>query len=204
MTKGLLIVSLVIVLILFVCPIAVTYTLSKKEKNKEVFKSIMSIVSIVDLIAIILLLALWIGPIKDKDLTFKTNTTTTTTSAGSTELSEAGFNEINMEQYLSLISSSEKSIVLVARPTCYYCQQFTPILKQAMEEMNLTINYIDTDKFTSDDYEKFSNSLDYIKNNEWGTPLTLIVQNGEAIDVNNGYVELNTIKEFFTKNGFGE
>ena len=203
MTRGLLIVSLIIVLILFICPIAVTYVLSRKEKNKEVFKNIISIVSIVDLVVIIFLLALWIGPIKSKDLTFKTNTTTKAT-AGSTELSEAGFNEVSIDQYLELVSSSEKSIILVARPTCYYCQQFTPILKQVMEDMNLTINYIDTDKFTTADYEKFSNSLDYIKNNEWGTPLTLVVQNGEAIDVNSGYVELDAIKEFFTKNGFGE
>ena len=50
----------------------------------------------------------------------------------------------------------------------------------------------------------FTESLDYLKSEQWGTPLTLIVQNGEAIAENNGYVELDTIKEFFTNNGFGE
>ena len=206
MTKGLLIISLIIILLLMICPIIVTIVASSKEKDKKVFKKIISGVLIIDLIVIIMLLLCWISAIKNKDFTIKENTSGNDSKASSetTELSKAGFNEITIDEYLSLIASEEKSIILVARPTCYYCQQFTPILKQAMEDMNLTINYIDTDKFSSEDYSKFTESLDYIKNTEWGTPLTLIVQNGKTIDENNGYVELDKIKEFFTKNGYGE
>ena len=32
----------------------------------------------------------------------------------------------------------------------------------------------------------------------------MIVQNGEVLSVNNGYVDLATIKAFFETNGFGE
>ena len=73
-----------------------------------------------------------------------------------------------------------------------------------MDDMDLTINYVDTDKFSNDDWDTFYASLSYLNENEWGTPLTLIVQNGEVVDVNQGYVELDTIKTFFSNNGFGE
>ena len=211
MTKGLLIITLIVMILLMICPVIVTLVISKNEKNKDLFKKIIATVLIIDLIAIIVLLALWIAPIKNKDFALKESTNSQNSKNSSSnsgdetdELSKAGFDEITLDEYLSLINSEDKSIVLVARPTCYYCQQFTPILKQAKEEMNLKINYINTDKFTEDDYKKFSNSLDYLKNTEWGTPLTLIVQNGDSVAENNGYVELSKIKEFFTKNGFGE
>ena len=45
--------------------------------------------------------------------------------------------KLTQDEYLELLKSSDKQIILIARPTCYYCQKFTPVLKQAKEEMNL-------------------------------------------------------------------
>ena len=73
-----------------------------------------------------------------------------------------------------------------------------------MEDMDLTINYVNTDNFSEEDWGTFTDSLDYLSTEEWGTPLTLIVQNGDSVAENNGYVELDSIKEFFKNNGFGE
>ena len=70
--------------------------------------------------------------------------------------------------------------------------------------MNLTINYVNTDNFSEDDWTKFNSSLSYLNSEQWGTPLTLIVQNGEVVAENNGYTELEEIKKFFTDNGFGK
>lgn len=206
MTKSLLIVSLVIVLVLIVCPIIVTLVVSKQGKEKELYKKILTAVSLVDLIVVIILLSLWISPIKNNEITYKKSDSKTTTSQAEEDdaLSEAGFTEVSIDKYLELIKSDSKNIVLVARPTCYYCQQFTPILKQAKDELGLTINYVNTDNFSEDDWTAFNDSLDYLSQEDWGTPLTLIVQNGKVVDSNNGYVELETIKKFFTDNGFGE
>lgn len=208
MTIGLLIITLILILILMVLPIVVTLVVSKKEKDKENYKRIISVSLIVDAITLIILLSLLATPIKNNDLkiTNSDNSSETTTESEETEdeLSEAGFNEVTLSEYLGLIKSADKQIILVARPTCYYCQQFTPILKQAKEEMNLTINYINTDNLSKDDWTTFQESLDYLNSEEWGTPLTLIVQNEEVLDSNNGYVELETIKDFFSKNGLGE
>ena len=201
MTKGLLIVTLVVFILLMICPIITTLIVSKDEKNKEVFNSIIKGVLVVDVIALIILSSLWITPLKNKDLTFK-KVTTTTAAEETDELSEAGFNELGINEYLELVKGSEKSIILIARPTCYYCQQFTPVLKEAKEDMNLTINYLNTDKLTQDDWSKFQESLEYLQSDEWGTPLTLIVQSGKLLDKNNGYTDLDTIKTFFSDNGF--
>ena len=69
--------------------------------------------------------------------------------------------------------------------------------------MNLSINYINTDNLSQSDWDTFQNSLDYLNSEEWGTPLTLIVQEGQVLADNGGYVDLDTIKKFFTDNGFG-
>lgn len=197
MTNVLLIIMTIMVLVTMVCTIITTALVTKESKDKELVCKILKVFGIVLAVAIVIGIAIGISNIKKDDTNSDNNVETT-------ELEEAGFNEVTLSEYLDLVKSSEKSIILVARPTCGYCQQFTPILKQAMEDMNLTINYIDTDKFSEDDWTPFTGSLDYLKSEEWGTPLTLIVQNGEAIAENNGYVELDTIKEFFTNNGFGE
>lgn len=118
-------------------------------------------------------------------------------------LQTAGFNKVSVDEFINLVNSETQSIVLVARPTCYYCELFTPILKQAKDDMNLTINYVDTDSFAGDDSTKFNNSLEYLKNGDWGTPLVLIVGKGTTSAQNSGYVELEEIKAFFKNNGFG-
>ena len=197
MTNILLIIIAIMVLVTMVCTIITTALVTKESKDNELVCKILKVFGIILVVAIVIGVAIGVSNIKKGDTNSDNNVETT-------ELEKAGFNEVTLSEYLDLVKSSEKSIILVARPTCGYCQQFTPILKQAMEDMNLTINYIDTDKFSEDDWTPFTESLDYLKSEQWGTPLTLIVQNGEAIAENNGYVELDTIKESFTNNGFGE
>ncbi len=196
MTNILLIVIAVMVLITMVCSIITTIIMTKETKSEKIVTKVLKIVGIILGIVLILGIAIGVSYIKG-DNGSKEETETVT-------LETAGFNEVTLDEYLNLIKGTEKSIILVARPTCGFCEQFTPILKQAMDEMNLTINYIDTDKFDQDEYTTFNNSLDYLKNNQWGTPLVLIVQNNQVVSQNEGYVELDTIKDFFKNNGFGE
>ena len=197
MTMFLLIAIAIMTLIIMLSSIISTIIIVKDKKDFKLVKKVLSIAGIV--IAIIAVISVAFGVSN-----MKSDEKESTTSSEKVALEDAGFNEVNLDQYINLINGTEKSIVLVARPTCSYCELFTPILKQAMEDMNLTINYVNTDNFSSDDWTKFQNSFDYLASDEWGTPLTLIVQNGEIVDKNNGYVELDAIKEFFTKNGLGK
>ena len=176
----------------------------KDKKAQDLVKKALGITSIVLLVALVIGASVGVSHMDKTKSNNKTTTTESSSDSSQTALEQAGFNKVSIDEYLNLIKSSDKQIILIARPTCGYCEKFTPILKQAMEDMNLTINYVNTDNFSSDDWSKFQNSFDYLASNEWGTPLTLIVQNGEIVDKNNGYVELDAIKEFFNKNGLGK
>lgn len=195
MEMFLLILIAVMVLITMVCTIMITIIEVKDEKEQPLVKKTLGITAVALIVVLVIGLAFGVSNFK-KDDNESTNDVVT--------LQTAGFNEVSLSEYLELIKEDQKNIILVARPTCTYCEAFTPILKQAMDDMDLTINYIDTDKFSNDDWDTFYASLSYLNENEWGTPLTLIVQNGEVVDVNQGYVELDTIKTFFSNNGFGE
>lgn len=199
MTKGLLICSLIMVAFIAIVPIMVIAFNLKKVKDKEVLKNVLLGISTFNIILLILLICLWITPIKNNEFYISEEEV-----PAAVTLEDAGFNKLTIDKYLELIKSSEKSIILVARPTCGYCEQFSPILKKAADDMKLTINYVNTDEFTSEDWETFGNSLEYLAKEDWGTPLTLIVQNGKLVAANNGYVELDGIKSFFKENGLGE
>lgn len=199
MTKGLLICSLIIVAVIAIIPIIAILFNLKKVKESEILKNILVIISTVNVLGLILLVCLWITPIKNNELYIESEEVVETIN-----LENSGFNKLTMDKYLELIKSEEKSIILVARPTCGYCEKFSPILKEAAEEMKLTINYVNTDEFTNEDWDTFTNSLEYLAKEDWGTPLTIIVQNGKVIADNNGYVELEDIKTFFKTNGLGE
>ena len=204
MTLFLLILIAVMTLVTMVCSIIVTIMEVKDKKAQDLVKKALGITSIVLLVALVIGASVGVSHMDKTKSNNKTTTTESSSDSSQTALEQAGFNKVSIDEYLNLIKSSDKQIILIARPTCGYCEKFTPILKQAMEDMNLTINYVKTDNFSSDDWSKFQNSFDYLASNEWGTPLTLIVQNGEIVDKNNGYVELDAIKEFFTKNGLGK
>ena len=193
----LIITTFMISLVAMICSLITTIIVTKNSKEKELVKRILKIVGIVFVVIIVLAAAIGVSTIK-KDET----SSNTTSSNEKSALESAGFNEVSLDEYLKLIEKDEKSIILVARPTCGYCEKFTPILKQAKEDMNLKINYIDTDKLSNDDWTKFTSSLSYLNSEEWGTPLVLIVKNKEVVAENNGYVELETIKTFFKDNGF--
>lgn len=200
MEKGLLIIIAIMSYFTLLCSILVAIINVNEAKKKGIINKTLKAMGIVTIVVLICALAFVVPNIKDAGK----SKNKTTTIAASSSLQEAGFNEVSLQEYLQLVEGSEKSIVLIARPTCGYCEKFAPVLKQAKEDMNLTVYYIDTDKLTSDNWDEFTNSVTYLKEEEWGTPTVLIVQNGDSVAENSGYVELDEIKEFFTKNGFGE
>lgn len=194
MTNFLLVIIAIMLLVTMICSIITTIIEVRDEHAEGLVKKTLKITGVV--LAIVIVIAASVGVSYIKKDNSKTNETVT--------LETAGFNELTLSEYLDIIKKDEKSIILVARPTCAFCEKFSPVLKEAMDDMDLTINYVDTDKFSSEDWTTFSSSLAYLNSEEWGTPLVLIVQNGEVIAENNGYVELSTIKSFFGANGYGE
>ena len=195
MTNVLLISICVMVLITMVMSIISTVIITKYTKSEKVVTKVLKIVGVVFAVVLVIGCATGISFVKKNDNSSSEETIT---------LETAGFNNVSLQEYQQLIKEDKNNIILIARPTCTYCELFTPILKKASEDLGLTINYIDTDTFSNEDWSTFDSSLEYLSQNEWGTPLVLITKNGKVVADNSGYVELDVIKSFFKENGLGE
>ena len=203
MEKTLLIMILIATFLVLLSSIYTAIVVSKETKNKDLVKKTSIAMAIVAGAVLLIALVMCVSNIEDKNAGNIAGTGTTENTESAVE--SAGFNEVTIDEYLNLVKGSEKSIILIARPTCGYCEKFAPVLKEIKEEMNLTINYIDTDKFSEEDFTKLESSVSYFKeNSEWGTPTLLIVQNGDSIADHSGYAEADAVKEFFNNNGFGK
>lgn len=201
MIKELFITTLIFCGLFIIIPSIITFVFMQKSNDKENFKKTIYLTAAINVLLLFLLVAFWISPVKDtKDSNSKNKTTTTSQQNEEISLSDAGFNEISISEYKKLVKGEDKSIILIARPTCGYCEKFTPILKQAKEELDLTVNYLNTDELSSDEMEEFENSFDF---GDWGTPMVLIVQDSKLVDKNVGYTDLETIKQFFIDNEMG-
>lgn len=122
-------------------------------------------------------------------------------SAAVSDDEKKDFEEIDIDTYLELYEGDERSIVLFSRPTCGYCQIAEPILHHIAYQYDLTINHVNTDKMDSDDSTKLFESDDFF-NDGLGTPLLMVVSNGEIVDVVNGLVDTENYVDFFSDNGF--
>ena len=111
------------------------------------------------------------------------------------------FNDIDIDEYLDLYDGSEDSIVLFSRPTCGFCQIAEPILHHIAYQYKLTINHVNTDEMSSSDETKLVESDDYFSDG-FGTPLLVVVSNGEIVDMVSGLVDTDSYVSFFTDNGF--
>ena len=56
------------------------------------------------------------------------------------------------------------------------------------------------DNLDSDGLDRLINSDDYFSG-QWGTPVTLIVQNGEVVDLRSGLTTEDNMVSFFKDNG---
>lgn len=195
MTNVLLIIAIIMLLVTMIASVITASVIISESKSKELIFKVLKVISIVLVVALVIGCAIGASFIKDDN---NNDNTIETVS-----LTEAGFNEITVDEYLSLIKEPTRNVILIARPTCSYCEKFTPILKKASDDMNIVINYVDTDKLTEDTMKSFEASFD-IFSEQWGTPLVIVTENGTLVAKNEGYTDLTTIKKFFSDNNLGE
>ena len=111
-------------------------------------------------------------------------------------------NYVDYNGYKSVVRSSENKILVLGQTTCSHCIKVKPILSSIAREYGITINYLDITKLSDEEKGKFTKYLTYLTEKEWGTPLTLIVNNSEVIDSVNGELDHDGYVELFKKNGF--
>ena len=111
------------------------------------------------------------------------------------------FTQIDVDKYLDYYKGEENTLILIARPTCHYCQIAEPIIQNIAYKYDININYLNTDEFKDDDQEKLVNSDDTFTNG-FGTPLLLVVSNNKIVDSVDGLTDNAHYTEFFKKYGY--
>lgn len=111
------------------------------------------------------------------------------------------FTQINIDKYLEYYAGSENTLILIARPTCHYCQIAEPIIQNIAYKYDIDINYLNTDNFSDDDQEKLIKS-DKSFEEGFGTPLLLVVSNNKIVDKVDGLTDAAHYEEFFKKYGY--
>ena len=172
-------------------------------------KKILTIIGVIAFIVIIIL-SIVIKPVDSgSGSTSKTLTNDPTTIMSNAqeesekiEDSEKGeFNQINVDTYLAYKAGEEAKIILVARPTCHYCQIAEPIVQKIIHDYNVEVNYLNTDNFEGEDQANFVKSDDMFSEG-FGTPMLLLVQNGKIVDSIDGLTDTAHYVEFMKKHNF--
>lgn len=128
------------------------------------------------------------------------NSNTASTDDVSNE-EEGDLIEIGINDYLDLMEKDEASIIYVARPTCHFCEEMEPIIRNIVYEYKVEVNYLNTDELSDSDQAKFIKSDDYFEEKGgYGTPLLLIVKDGEIKDIQEGLSEKETTVNFLKDN----
>lgn len=111
-------------------------------------------------------------------------------------------NEV-VKDFINTLNSPTKKLVYIGRPTCTYCQKFSPILEGVSTEYSIDYYYINTDEINSNELSAILYKLG-IKSSTFGTPYLAVVQNGDKIGENFGYIEKDKLVEFIKENGLVE
>lgn len=109
-------------------------------------------------------------------------------------------NYIDYDDYKKMLKSKDTEILVIGQSSCSYCIKAKPIYNQIIADENININYLNITELSEEDKDGFVSSLDYFEG-EWGTPLTLIIEDGDVIDSANGLLDYDGYVKLFEKTG---
>ena len=177
--------------------------------KKETIEKVKSATIVVLVLIIVFGASYFTSELKECDNGGSTTTTTSSTNNSSNDSSDisedeqADLNEIDIDEYLDLKEGSDASIIYIARPTCHYCQEMEPIVKNIVYEYGIEVNYLNTDELDDEGQSKLIKSDDYFSEG-YGTPLLLVVKDDEIVDIQEGLNDKDTTVNFFKDNGLIE
>ena len=88
--------------------------------------------------------------------------------------------DTDVKLFKKIQSSDKVSIIYMARPSCIFCNNFEPIVRETAAEYSLDMYYTNIDEWTSRDAEKYLYST---LNKFEGTPTVLIMYKGREANI---------------------
>lgn len=115
-------------------------------------------------------------------------------------------NYLTFDSYKETIKSNVPEVIVIGQTSCGYCMMAKQALLSIADEYNVKINYLNmTDLNNLENkeaiLEEFNNSLTYLNKEEWGTPLMLVVKDGEVVGHSNGYRSEENYVAFLKEQG---
>lgn len=117
----------------------------------------------------------------------------------------------NINSIISLINSKKYTVLVVGKNDCSWCTRYQPVINNIAKDYNVDIHYMDKDKYSESDYNKYKNlnleikaecTLDGVSTTTktFGEyPLTLITKNGKSVDCLMGYESEDSVIELLRK-----
>ncbi len=99
--------------------------------------------------------------------------------------------EIDFKTFKKIFQTEGKSILILVKDRCNYCDQFIPTFENTLNYYNIKAYKIDISKISSNASIDMYNYIDYE-----GTPTTYIINNGKVKHVLSGSVDEDTLKAF--------
>lgn len=112
---------------------------------------------------------------------------------------------INFDDYEEIVESADKQFVVIAQDDCAGCEEAQEYLNTLAKEQGLKVNYFNVEFETSDQYNYFYNSYEFIKNaldeENLYTPTFIVVENNKVIDSLSQYTSEDDLKKLLKENG---
>lgn len=116
---------------------------------------------------------------------------------------------VDYSEYEEIINDDKTNIVVIGQTTCSHCIAMKPAINTVAGEYDLTIYYLNITELTEEESNKFTDSLttieyndpDFVESGSFGTPLTLIIENGKVKDYISGARTVSQLTRELTKMG---
>ena len=83
------------------------------------------------------------------------------------------YDEINYDEYSSMIENSEDFILYLGSANCSHCMDFKPTLEKVIKKYQIDVKYVDISLLSSKEYAVLKN-----KTKLQGTPTVVFVEDG--------------------------
>ena len=103
----------------------------------------------------------------------------------------ATLNDIDFKTMKKLFQTTKKSILIIKKDNCSYCEEFLPEASKALEEMDVVAYTLNLTNLTLNESKSL---LKYIYFE--GTPTTFIIDQGKVSHVFNGATSKETLQAF--------
>lgn len=110
--------------------------------------------------------------------------------------------DIDYDEFENLVNSQEKSIILIGKDNCKYCDEVMNILNTIIIDYDIEINYLNIKDFESDISEKVEQKIIELGYEDgFTTPIILLIESNKLLDYVIGSSDEKYFVDIFTENG---